>query len=627
MALSNQNRVLEKSTTTGTGTYTLAGTPGITGFNTNDYGLFSSIADGSTVWYAAVGVDPATGIPNNTGWEVGLGTVGSSGTTLARTTIYNSTNSDAAVSWSAGTRFVFCTLPAQMPVYGDDGSSTLDPGTLSPIVEMDPDTISGSDGDAISTVASGGTAASFDQATSGDRPILKKGVNGLDSHNVIRFVSTDYLEAATGAASLATDWTVYEVRKRTGSSDFRNCIAWGDATTAERRSPHFEYNNDIMYFIGQSADVASSQTLASNTWYILATTYNATTDAIKMYVNGTLVANSTVALSAYASTAIRMGVNLAGSEPFIGDHAYLVMLASEHSSTQVAEVVNWLYDRFPSVPASTSRPIAYWVNAKEIGVASLTQTVADGNMIVFGDDEIVTTNTASSASNPAAFSVYGSFASYAVDAENEVANNWTGQNTLSVWNKHTSGFSAVRFRRTGTTGEEMAAIGYGRDLEPWGMATDGSTFWETSNFNDASKNGVMRLIQTKASGGVYSLRMDMQEGGSIVWYQRKNASGDTLKQQMVHGQALATVADNGVLTTAIITPAFGMLVVRDATNAKVALYKVESTTLTSIGTNDAEFTTTKDSASKVNVYAESNLINVQNKTGGSLDLAATFYGA
>lgn len=107
MALANQDRVLEKSTTTGTGTYTLAGSPGITGFSANDYDTFASVGDGNTCHYAAVGVDPTTGIPNNTGWEEGIGTYTASGTTLARTTIIRSTNSNNAVNWSAGTRFIF----------------------------------------------------------------------------------------------------------------------------------------------------------------------------------------------------------------------------------------------------------------------------------------------------------------------------------------------------------------------------------------------------------------------------------------------------------------------------------------------------------------------------------------
>ena len=98
MALIIADRVKETSTTTGTGTYTLAGA--VTGFET-----FGSIGDGNTTYYGCT-----DGAGN---FEVGVGTYASSGTTLARTSILQSSNSDSAVNWSAGTKTLFCTMPAQ----------------------------------------------------------------------------------------------------------------------------------------------------------------------------------------------------------------------------------------------------------------------------------------------------------------------------------------------------------------------------------------------------------------------------------------------------------------------------------------------------------------------------------
>jgi hypothetical protein len=96
MAHITADRVRETSTTTGTGSYTLAGA--VTGFR-----AFSAVcADGDTVDYT---------VTDDTGWEVGIGTW-STGGTLARTTILASSNSNSAVDWAAGTRKVFLTLPA-----------------------------------------------------------------------------------------------------------------------------------------------------------------------------------------------------------------------------------------------------------------------------------------------------------------------------------------------------------------------------------------------------------------------------------------------------------------------------------------------------------------------------------
>ena len=74
MALVLSDRAKETTTTTGTGTYTLAGA--VTGFET-----FASIGNGNTTFYACT---------DGTDFEVGVGTYTSSGTTLARTTILQS---------------------------------------------------------------------------------------------------------------------------------------------------------------------------------------------------------------------------------------------------------------------------------------------------------------------------------------------------------------------------------------------------------------------------------------------------------------------------------------------------------------------------------------------------------
>ena len=97
MALVIKDRIKETTTTTGTGTYTLAAA--FTGFE-----AFSQIGDGNTTFYTCT---------DGTDFETGIGTYTASGTTLARTTILQSSNSDSAVSWTSGTRTIFCTLPAE----------------------------------------------------------------------------------------------------------------------------------------------------------------------------------------------------------------------------------------------------------------------------------------------------------------------------------------------------------------------------------------------------------------------------------------------------------------------------------------------------------------------------------
>ena len=101
MALIVNDRVKETSTTTGTGTINLAGAE--TGYES----FVSGIGTTNTTYYAIE-------LNSANEFEVGIGTVtDASPDTLSRDTVISSSNSDAKVDFSAGTKNVFCTLPAK----------------------------------------------------------------------------------------------------------------------------------------------------------------------------------------------------------------------------------------------------------------------------------------------------------------------------------------------------------------------------------------------------------------------------------------------------------------------------------------------------------------------------------
>jgi len=118
MSLVVKDRVKEVFTTTGTGTITLGGA-------SLGYQSFSVIGNSNVTYYTLY--DQQTG-----DWEVGVGTYSSSGPTLSRDTVLESSNAGSLVNFSAGSKDAFVTYPAERAVYLDTAGSAvtlLDIGT------------------------------------------------------------------------------------------------------------------------------------------------------------------------------------------------------------------------------------------------------------------------------------------------------------------------------------------------------------------------------------------------------------------------------------------------------------------------------------------------------------------
>jgi hypothetical protein len=75
---------------------------------------FSVIGDGNTTYYA---ITDST----NSAWEVGIGVYTSSGATLSRDTVLESSNSGSLVDFVVGSKDVFVTYPAERSVIGGMG--------------------------------------------------------------------------------------------------------------------------------------------------------------------------------------------------------------------------------------------------------------------------------------------------------------------------------------------------------------------------------------------------------------------------------------------------------------------------------------------------------------------------
>jgi hypothetical protein len=158
MALVVKDRVQETSTTTGTGTFTLAGA--VSGFQS-----FSIVGTGNTTYYAIVG---------GTQWEVGLGTYTSSGTILSRDTVLSS-STGSIIDFAAGTKSVFVTYPASKSVTTD---------AIGTIASQNSDNVSITGG---SVAVTANPTSSLEVAT---KQYVDAAVTGLHVHDAVSCATT-----------------------------------------------------------------------------------------------------------------------------------------------------------------------------------------------------------------------------------------------------------------------------------------------------------------------------------------------------------------------------------------------------------------------------------------------------
>jgi len=197
MALVLANRVQESATANTTVSFTLTGA--VTGFQS-----FAVIGDTNTTFYSAT---------DTTGqWEVGLGTYSTSGPTLTRTTIYASSNSGSAVTFS-GTVSVFVTYPSGRSVNLDGSGNVSALGTVA----------SGTWQGSTIGVAYGGTGVT---ASSGANSVVLRDANQNITVNRVNQSNTN-TTAAGGTTLLTTASSYIHSLVGTGGQTY----ALPDATT------------------------------------------------------------------------------------------------------------------------------------------------------------------------------------------------------------------------------------------------------------------------------------------------------------------------------------------------------------------------------------------------------------
>lgn len=294
MALIVNDRVKETTTTTGTGDITFAGAA--TGFET----FAAGIGNSNTTYYCIT-------LPGSAEFEVGLGTLSGDSSTMARTTIISSSNSDSAVNFSAGTKDVFCTLPASKALIKDANgalasttmSGALDLNGNELVLDADGDTsVTADTDDQIDIKIANVDVANLTTANSGDLVIKTAvsdkdfAVKGNDGGSEITALSLDM--SAAGAATFNSDVTVGSLLKM--PTNTANKILVADGTSFEE----VDLSGDATIASGGAMTLANSG--------VTAATY--TNSTVTVDAKGRVTSASSGSAGASAGFVIAMAVAL-----------------------------------------------------------------------------------------------------------------------------------------------------------------------------------------------------------------------------------------------------------------------------------------------------------------------------
>ena len=316
MALVLANRVQEAGTANTTVSFTLTGA--LTGFQT-----FATIGNTNTTYYAAT---DAVG-----NWEVGLGTYSTTGPTLTRTTVYASSNSGSAVTFS-GTVNIFCTYPSGKSVNLDASGNVGALGTIT----------SGVWNGTTVPVAYGGTGVT---TSSGASSVMLRDANQNVSINRLNQSSTTVTAAGT-TTTLTAASTFSQILTGTGGQTFK----LPDATTLTNTTT-FEFNNNA----------TGTLTITDNASATVGTVTSGGAAAIALLSNGTVA--GTWDVHAYIPENVQWGTNslALGSTVITGGTWNGGTIASGYGGTGLTTFTaanNALYSTSGSALAAGTLPVA-----------------------------------------------------------------------------------------------------------------------------------------------------------------------------------------------------------------------------------------------------------------------------
>lgn len=514
---------------------------------------------------------------------------------------------------------------------------------------FDGDSNVGADGTGIASWANTyGSADAAVQSSASLKPLNKTGANGLNGHSVALFDGTDdYLATTLGGwadAPTGAFWMV-ALAKNTATTGDRILFSVGDQTSLhDERAIYYDANGKMLGYADHGSALSYSYNLGTTAYHLIEILFNPARAYLGVYVDGVMIGESytTVLTGTFSTTVMTLGGNPNHDNMWKGNIAWVGAMKNYPTTAQRLRVYGYLNTRFGlalpdslvtlpkfatlTAPGIKDGPINFAGSRAYVEAAGGVFGLTGAGTFKGGSDATV---NAYAWTVESAWNFNGNISAYAERGNEHLFVADSPNNVAAFWN--VNGVCAARY--LSNAGWECFAAGFTGPEPPSG----GIAFVEASNFKTGQTTpGQFEVWQT-VIGTAPHVRMRFRRDTFGVeiqdWTALTNngpaANAAATGLVFSTGTPVTAVANNGTLDTTILTgvaTCCGLLVVKDSTNGKCGVYRLENTTLTSVSA-DAEFSTILDNATTVNVYANSGKICLQNKTGGSLNLTASYYGA
>jgi len=530
MALVLKDRVLESSTSTGTGSFTLTGAQ-------TGYQSFSAIGNGNTTYYTIQGKNSDGTLTGE--WEVGVGTW-STGNTLSRDTVLsNSLGTTAKIAFSAGAKDVFCDYPASKSVNQNADNKVLIPYT-SGVTNVGSLNVGDATAHSDLGVIAAFTASeplylytSLQNTSSANTSYASYAVNdgGHTSYGELGINNSNYSYTAAGypnntfSAPLATFVESYGGPLAIGTWD----------------------SQKISFIVNGSVNTADAMTI--NAAGNVSTANDITVNGITIGRGaGNFDTNTVIGNGSFSS-------NITGTNNIIIGKNNLALTADSNNNVIISNSASVNYTTGSIYIGANATP-SYTDPIKEIVIGNTTGG-GDYSMVLGNNDTEITTIKGSVSVNVGNLSATGLSNNGALTIFGNATSN------QSIATSQTTGTLAIGGTATATTGTITLSAARGAQTVNIATGAQGSGVTKTINIGTGGATGANTIINigrsstgTTSATTILSRTLTLTAGAGNI-----NISNTLVQTTTVVGSLTASTVGARAFVTDALTPVFGSVVV------------------------------------------------------------------